>query len=43
MDAFSKGDILFIMLIFGVIHGITLTLGYVRRRKARRSCKTELE
>jgi len=41
MGTFSTGDIVFIILIFCVIHGIMLTLGYVRRRKARRNPKSE--
>ncbi len=37
MDAFSTGDMIFIACILALIHGIMLCLGFVRRRKARRS------
>lgn len=40
MGSFSAGDILFIILILCLIHGIMLTLGCVRRRKARRNART---
>jgi hypothetical protein len=43
MGPFSAGDIFFIILILCFIHGIMLTLGYVRRRKARRNSKAESE
>lgn len=43
MESFSTGDMLFIVLIFGVIHGIMLAIGYVRRSKAGRKLKTGLE
>lgn len=36
MNHFSAGDIFFVIFILGVIHGIMLVLGYVRRRKARK-------
>jgi len=35
MADFSAGDMLFILLILGVVHGIMLFIGYLRRRKAR--------
>lgn len=35
MGEFSAGDILFIALIFGVIHGIMWIVGLVRQRKSR--------
>lgn len=35
MADFSTGDILFIILILAVIHGIMQIIGYLRRRKAR--------
>jgi len=34
MPDFSAGDVLFILLILGVIHGIMQGIGYLRRRKA---------
>lgn len=34
MSNFSAGDIFFIIFILGVIHGIMLIVGLVRRRKA---------
>lgn len=43
MDFYSAGDIFFIVFIFCVIHGIMLTLGYVRRRKVKHSSKSETE
>lgn len=36
MSDFTTGDILFIIFILCVIHGIMLALGYVRQRKAKR-------
>lgn len=36
MGSFSTGDIFFIIFILGVIHGIMLAVGMVRRRKATR-------
>lgn len=36
MGNFSAGDLLFIVFILGVIHGIMLLVGLARRRKARR-------
>ena len=36
MDGFSTGDILFIVLILGVIHGIMAAIGWQRRRRAKR-------
>jgi hypothetical protein len=35
MADFSAGDVLFIILILGVIHGIMQVVGYLRRRKTR--------
>lgn len=35
MADFSAGDVLFILLILGVVHGIMQIIGYLRRRKAR--------
>jgi len=36
MSDFTAGDILFIVFILGVIHGIMLMVGYLRRRKMAR-------
>jgi hypothetical protein len=35
MTDFSAGDVFFIILILGVIHGIMLLIGWLRRRKER--------
>jgi hypothetical protein len=35
MTDISAGDVLFIILILGVIHGIMLLIGWLRRRKER--------
>jgi hypothetical protein len=43
MGTYSAGDIFFIIFILCVIHGIMLALGYVRRRKAKRTSKGEAE
>jgi hypothetical protein len=43
MGVFSAGDIFFIVFILCVIHGIMLTLGFVRRRKIKRNLKAEAE
>lgn len=43
MDSYSAGDILFIVFILCVIHGIMLILGYVRRRKVKQTSKGEAE
>ena len=43
MGSFSAGDIFFIILILCFIHGIMLTLSYVRRCKARRNPQAEAE
>ena len=37
MESFTTGDILFVILILCVIHGIMLVVGAVRRRKASRT------
>jgi putative Mn2+ efflux pump MntP len=39
MSDFSIGDILFIVLIFCVIHGIMTAVGWMRRRKTDRTDK----
>ena len=41
MSDFSAADILFIVLILCVIHGIMAAIGWQRRRKARRDGKTD--
>jgi hypothetical protein len=34
MSDFTAGDIIFVVFILGVIHGIMLIVGYLRRRKS---------
>ena len=34
MSDFTAGDIIIVVFILGVIHGIMLMVGYLRRRKA---------
>lgn len=41
MESFSTGDFFFIVIIFGVIHGIMLAIGQVRRIKTKRNSKAE--
>jgi hypothetical protein len=41
MNDFSTGDIFFIVFILCVIHGIMLTVGWLRRRKSNRDGKTD--
>lgn len=43
MNDFSAGDVLFIVIIFGVIHGIMLGVGYLRQRKAKQGPKGSTE
>jgi hypothetical protein len=40
MFDFSTGDIIFIVFILCVIHGIMLAVGWMRRRKTNRNGKT---
>jgi len=43
MGDYALGDIVFIVFILGVIHGIMLLIGSVRRRKAARNTKASPE
>lgn len=43
MGDYALGDIVFIVFILGVIHGIMLLIGIVRRRKAARNTKASPE
>jgi len=43
MGDFALGDMVFIVFILGVIHGIMQLLGIVRRRKAARNSKDSPE
>jgi hypothetical protein len=41
MSDFSTGDIIFIVFILCVIHGIMSAVGWMRRRKTNRTGKTD--
>ncbi len=42
MSDFTAGDIFFIVFILGVIHGIMLMVGYLRRRKTARNAPEKI-